>query len=615
MGALVNSSASTDPMPTDSHPAILSADSLSFSFNSESGVLTATDPASGNLLFRTTAAGLFRPVLNNAVVPVQLKSVHQEHRRSVALHYESALLTELVVRFTVSEEDAIDVRCTFRPIEASQLNRLQLLPEGTELNLFDAHTYRNRHHTSATAPELPLGAGGCSTDTYSGDWQFTPHPSALLLRANETALFCGALDLPKSFGLHFSAADYLLRHWHLDYGSAPHGQPLSAGELYTSPRFRFFCRHQIDPARIYAEFGAMLVKAKIIADPRQKKRSAWWTAPLYCTWVDQVYGADAKLADSLHEQALAAAVSTAKSTPVSVLIESLVDQAVEVIERENLPIRTILLDDGWQIARGQWEPHPQRFPDLRALVDRLHAKGFKVVVWWNWAEIQAHAQVIPAHVAGNGWINRHGSRVRDYSNPLTQDDYLKPLFQKLFSNAPGCYDLDGVKTDFLADKVHPDMPLHDPEWRGEENYIFNITRLFYTEMRRHKSDAIHIGGAGHYWLAEFIDVNRTYDVHNSNWREHEERARMLQATTPGCPVAYDFHQYTENLSHWFASARAHSAAIEIGNVLWTKTNRFSPVAAADAEYFETLRNELSQTSEDSPATDESARLSAALHGA
>ena len=133
---------------------------------------------------------------------------------------------------------------------------------------------------------------------------------------------------------------------------------------------------------------------------------------------------------------------------------------------------------------------------------------------------------------------------------------------------------------------------HDPAWRGEENYFCEITRLFYAEMRRHKPDAVHIGGAGHYRLAECIDINRTYDVHNSNWREHEERARMLAATTPGCPVAYDFHIYEENLDRWFASARALGAAVQVGNVLWTKRDRFSPVVRATAGYWARLRQEL-----------------------
>ncbi len=166
--------------------------------------------------------------------------------------------------------------------------------------------------------------------------------------------------------------------------------------------------------------------------------------------------------------------------------------------------------------------------------------GFRVVVWWNWAEIQPEASVNPDHLMSGGKRNRHGAQMRDYSNPRTQQEYLKPLFHQMFSSDPGCYDLDGVKTDFLADKVHADMPLYDESWRGEENYFVQVTRLFYEEMKRHKPDAVHIGCAGNYWLAQHTDINRTYDISSGNWFDHETRAQMLLATTPGCPVAYDF---------------------------------------------------------------------------
>ena len=47
-----------------------------------------------------------------------------------------------------------------------------------------------------------------------------------------------------------------------------------------------------------------------------------------------------------------------------------------------LSIRIVLLDEGWEVARGQWEADPLRFPHLRKLVDDIHAAGMKVMCWW-----------------------------------------------------------------------------------------------------------------------------------------------------------------------------------------------------------------------------------------
>jgi alpha-galactosidase len=44
------------------------------------------------------------------------------------------------------------------------------------------------------------------------------------------------------------------------------------------------------------------------------------------------------------------------------------------------------LDDGWQVAEGDWVPVAAKFPsgdaDMKALVDRIHAQGMKAMLWW-----------------------------------------------------------------------------------------------------------------------------------------------------------------------------------------------------------------------------------------
>jgi alpha-galactosidase len=44
------------------------------------------------------------------------------------------------------------------------------------------------------------------------------------------------------------------------------------------------------------------------------------------------------------------------------------------------------LDDGWQVAEGDWVPIPSKFPggdaDMRRLVDRIHEEGLRAQLWW-----------------------------------------------------------------------------------------------------------------------------------------------------------------------------------------------------------------------------------------
>jgi len=46
----------------------------------------------------------------------------------------------------------------------------------------------------------------------------------------------------------------------------------------------------------------------------------------------------------------------------------------------------VTLDDGWQTSQGDWFLNPAKYPkgdaDMRAMVDKIHAEGFKAQLWW-----------------------------------------------------------------------------------------------------------------------------------------------------------------------------------------------------------------------------------------
>src|SRR5262245_566805 len=60
---------------------------------------------------------------------------------------------------------------------------------------------------------------------------------------------------------------------------------------------------------------------------------------------------------------------------------------------ETLPVAKRLgfgwavIDDGWQVAEGEWVPVASKFPmgdaDMKALVARIHAAGLKAQLWWS----------------------------------------------------------------------------------------------------------------------------------------------------------------------------------------------------------------------------------------
>jgi alpha-galactosidase len=64
-----------------------------------------------------------------------------------------------------------------------------------------------------------------------------------------------------------------------------------------------------------------------------------------------------------------------------------------------------VLDDGWQVALGDWRPRPDKFPagdaDMKALVDRIHAAGLKAQLWWAPLGADAGSRTAREHRAGS----------------------------------------------------------------------------------------------------------------------------------------------------------------------------------------------------------------------
>ncbi|MCR5754933.1 MAG: glycoside hydrolase family 31 protein [Acetatifactor sp.] len=53
----------------------------------------------------------------------------------------------------------------------------------------------------------------------------------------------------------------------------------------------------------------------------------------------------------------------------------------EGILAHGMPAGVLMIDDGWSEYYGDWTFHSGRFPDPKAMIEKLHADGFKVMLW------------------------------------------------------------------------------------------------------------------------------------------------------------------------------------------------------------------------------------------
>ena len=77
----------------------------------------------------------------------------------------------------------------------------------------------------------------------------------------------------------------------------------------------------------------------------------------------------------------------------------------------------VTLDDGWQTAQGDWFLQPSKFPngdaDMRALVDKIHAEGFKAQLWWAPLAADPGTELV-AEASGNAAAQRGRQQAEDF---------------------------------------------------------------------------------------------------------------------------------------------------------------------------------------------------------
>lgn len=114
---------------------------------------------------------------------------------------------------------------------------------------------------------------------------------------------------------------------------------------------------------------------------------------------------------------------------------------------------TLIIDDGWQnkaIVRdyatcGDWQPAPNRFPDMRKFVEEVHGLGMRVMVWFS--------------VPFVGWESDNYKRFEGkylYARERARADVLDPRYPEVrqfladtYAHAVKEWNLDGLKLDFI----------------------------------------------------------------------------------------------------------------------------------------------------------------------
>lgn len=169
--------------------------------------------------------------------------------------------------------------------------------------------------------------------------------------------------------------------------------------------------------------------------------------------------------------------------------------------KDEVPIQFIQIDDGYQNRTGDWTTLNAKFPSgMRAIVDQIHAAGFKAGLWVapflvvansdtfishpNWCILDAKGKFIT--VPTNPAWGRAKVYVLDPTNPEVQK-HLEKVFQTITQK----WGFDYVKIDFVYGACMKGSVYSDKTATRVDAY-----RLGLAAVRRGVGDEVFILGCG-----------------------------------------------------------------------------------------------------------------------
>ncbi len=162
-----------------------------------------------------------------------------------------------------------------------------------------------------------------------------------------------------------------------------------------------------------------------------------------------------------------------------------------------LGLKTIIVDDGWQTSDGNrgygfcgdWRPTPEKIPDMRAHVARVHALGMKYMLWYSVPFVgqwSSHWETF--HDKLLTFIDPLHAGVRSPRDPVVRDYLILTLLSALSD-----WVLYGFKLEFIDSFISSaDAPRPAPgmDFVTVEDAVFRLMTDVMTALKAIKPDIL-----------------------------------------------------------------------------------------------------------------------------
>ncbi|MBN1673431.1 MAG: alpha-galactosidase [Kiritimatiellae bacterium] len=263
---------------------------------------------------------------------------------------------------------------------------------------------------------------------------------------------------------------------------------------------------------------------------------AWWLNPLYTTWGDQVY------TKHLEEGAFSSEAGSERHCSAA-----LIDAGLKRLENEGIRPGTLVIDEGWSAALGDWAPADERFGgSLAAYIARKHEAGYRVGLYFNPFLVAADSRVAEAHP---DWLVRDADgnprRIARSGREHHLFDWSASGFRAHIRGAlahmvgPDGLNADAVKVSGTKFLPAPEDRHSDPGYGRGEQYLLAVLRDIHAAVKAADPDAPVFLACLNPLFGAYFDIVRAGNTSEVNHDLHVLRAATASRLLPGKPVDTD----------------------------------------------------------------------------
>ena len=447
--------------------------------------------------------------------------------------------------------DRLICRSEYQADRPHSLAHWQVAPSGSGLHADKAHAYIGSSDLLTNGQVFTTNQLALSTASHN--WLYSPMSPRLLIGRGSFWIGIGGTTLAHDFGLELKTDRERVHHFHFNYGGTEAAMGIASTGMQIGPRLQLNVTSNQSPDQSHAVFTQSMISDGLLTPRRHWPEERHWRNAWVCTWGDQMKMAGDNIAEA--EKCLS---------------HDLVLKIARRIRQHRLPVGTFIIDAGWEDEWGDWNLETRRIPDMRELVDALHEMGFKVILWWAPFLVSPRARVSKSREMLNPHA-QHDQLVLDYSQGATRE-YIQAKLDRFFSSEPGGWNLDGVKVDFIAEKIYPNPNGGDSEWHGEERVMHHLFRMIDETITRYKEGPGILGEAYNPFLNPYCIAFQLEERFDRQLGYIDDRPAMAEALIPGAWLSPHFTYHADLISEYLRRSRQIESIPQIGMILDKQTS-------------------------------------------